>query len=84
MGTTLGFKTIKASYAEHRCSWCGESIRIGDTHEKWAWVDGGDIQTIRMHPECCKAQDESGDELFSLFVNERPVPASERKEGGET
>ena len=57
------------------CAWCGQTMHKGETvyHFKGMWQ--GDWQDWKMHNECSEAyyDDDSHDEGFSLYDNERPV-----------
>jgi len=68
-------KTVIAA-KQHRCTWCGQSIQKGESHEVWKSVDGSWF-TNRMHPECNKAlnaeMDYYGDDEYIAFSNERPT-----------
>lgn len=37
---------------EHRCSYCDGAIRKGSTYRRWASEDGGQVCTVRAHPDC--------------------------------
>lgn len=54
MNDSIGHKIRKAR-KEYDCQWCGEKINKGKEYESWAWVDGGDISTVRVHQECAEA-----------------------------
>jgi len=68
MGACTELETIKAARKQHRCSWCAEHIAAGDTYIRWRWFDGGDANTVKMHPECVEAMErflaEWGDDDF--------------------
>jgi len=49
----IGFKTQKA-IKRHVCNWCGTHILKGEMYGRWAWVDGGDISTVKAHDLCHK------------------------------
>jgi predicted RNA-binding Zn-ribbon protein involved in translation (DUF1610 family) len=36
----------------HRCSSCGELVRPGEKYRRWRCYDGGEVGTVKMHPEC--------------------------------
>ena len=40
---------------QHFCSWCGESILIGEIHQTRAGIFEGEFQHSREHLECLKA-----------------------------
>jgi len=58
MGAT-NRKEIKNAGKEHTCSWCGERIPQGSTFWRWRYFDGGDASTVKVHPECLAAGDQS-------------------------
>ena len=60
----------------HKCAWCGEEIPVGEIHRHEVSKYCGDFQNHRWHLECDEAAkksfDESFDEEFELYGNERP------------
>ena len=46
---------IKAAKKAHRCTWCSEKVKPGESYMRWRAFDGSDAWTIKMHPECDKA-----------------------------
>lgn len=36
----------------HRCSWCGETIKLGERYARYRYFDGADAGTVKMHEEC--------------------------------
>lgn len=51
--------TIRAAAKKHWCSWCGYPIDQGDSYVKWRVFDQGDAGTVKVHPECHEAIQES-------------------------
>lgn len=45
---------IKQSRKKHRCDWCGEEIKIGESYNKWMCAQDGSAETVKAHPECLK------------------------------
>lgn len=64
---------------EHQCTWCGQPIAKGESHQMWKSVDGGWF-TNRMHPECVQACNEEcsewNDDEYHPYDNERPAAQS--------
>jgi hypothetical protein len=46
---------IKASRIAKRCDWCSEMVEVGHPKVSYRWVDGRDVGTCNMHPECFDA-----------------------------
>ncbi len=57
-------KTVKARQ-QHRCEWCYEAILPGNNYIKWAWFDGGQASTVKVHPECHDAIGDLYDDEFT-------------------
>lgn len=55
----------------HRCTYCGQSISIGDLYLTWKSVDEGWF-TNKMHHECADDQAEWGDGEYMPYCNDRP------------
>lgn len=54
---------IRAARKRHRCDWCDTIIEAGRPYAKYRiYWDGDDASTIKMHPECLEACDESARE----------------------
>ena len=68
-------QTIKAARKRHRCTWCWERINVGDTYKRYRMFDGGDAQTIRMHPECLGAREAAAEEEGGWY---EWIPGEER------
>jgi len=54
MGTCTATSTYKAR-KRHVCDACGQAINPGDTYKRYRWFDGGDVGTVKAHPECYEA-----------------------------
>jgi predicted RNA-binding Zn-ribbon protein involved in translation (DUF1610 family) len=56
-------ETLKAR-KPHACMSCGEPISVGEEYNRWRCFDGGDVGTVKMHPECyaahCKNAESDG------------------------
>ena len=44
---------------EHKCSWCGEQIEIGETYYYQAGTYYGDFQVTKLHEDCDAACSEA-------------------------
>ena len=58
---------------DHRCEYCGEMILKDEKHMKFSGVYEGEFQNWRMHTECYDGWQNSNDEYFEPFSNERPI-----------
>lgn len=52
MSTYLSHKNGVKSKKRKLCCLCGEWIEIGEIKDTRTGVDGGDMWTMHMHPEC--------------------------------
>ncbi len=77
MSTVLSYKNGVIASKQYRCDLCGERIEAGEKYDRRSGVDGHDMWTTRMHPEC-HAFEESGvvDEEWYEDISD---PAFERK-----
>jgi len=66
MSEVIGYKKIKKCRKNHRCFWCGELITKGQPYVRWCWVDG-DLETIKVHPECRDAWNRVADEEGGFY-----------------
>jgi hypothetical protein len=71
---------------KHRCSWCGESIDVGESYKRYRYFDGGDVGTVKMHPECYEdmlecASYEGGWIEWGYGSCERPERAAQQSKG---
>lgn len=69
----ISTSTRKAA-KEFRCIWCGESINVGDTHQRTVSKYMGDFQDHRFHLECvtpCEEECAEMDGEFMPYENER-------------
>lgn len=54
-GQVIASKIHKATRKTHQCSWCCETVALGDRYERVRARDGGDIYTTHTHVECVEA-----------------------------
>ena len=47
--------TINKAQKNHICDWCGEKILTGESYQKWCYIDCGEAETVKAHPECFEA-----------------------------
>jgi hypothetical protein len=68
----------RTAHKPHRCIWCGESIKAGESYEDERSIYDGSHQTHRWHPEClADAQADwadGGDPEFMPWSSPRPEP----------
>lgn len=66
----------------HRCIWCGQDIKPGDTYRYQSGVFEGGMQSNHWHPECIvRAREDLPyiEDGFDPYVNERgDEPKGER------
>jgi hypothetical protein len=77
MGYSLIANSTQKAKKEHRCTWCGQQILVGDEYVRIRGVFEGEPQTDKLHPECDDAASEyfrewGADEGYSPYENERP------------
>ncbi len=74
MSATTEIEVIKSARKNHRCSYCGTRIVIGETYKRYRFFDGGDAGTVRIHPECLAAFDELDceDQQDGFYEGENP------------
>lgn len=69
--------TEHVAQKRHRCTWCWQTIAIGDQYKRYRYFDGGDAGTVKMHPECYGAMQEAAAEEGGFLEwtpgMERPV-----------
>ena len=58
--STFHQQAVKRSRKVRQCTWCGESVEIGQPYQSYRWADGGDAGTVILHPECGDAMDSAG------------------------
>ena len=65
--------TYKKARKVHRCTWCGEDIKVGEQYTTWKSVDDSWF-TSKMHPECRDDASEhvDGDMTYEPYEGERP------------
>lgn len=72
----------------HRCDWCWQFIEPNSAYSRYRFYNGGDVGTVKMHPECLDAMQEEATEEGGFIEwtpgQERPdraAIASARKQG---
>ncbi len=68
--------TTPKSRKPHRCMWCGESIQVGEVHNRETGTYYGEFQDNRFHSECFGPMQEhcqENDGEFFPYENERPT-----------
>lgn len=48
-------ETVKAAKKPHVCSWCGESIVVGESYKRWRCYGDSGVATLKAHTECFSA-----------------------------
>lgn len=68
---------------QHRCTYCGETIEVGDAYTHQTGVHDGHWFTSKLHDECFDDLCENGDGEYAPYSNDRPTlhKATEHKEG---
>lgn len=72
--SSAGVSTTHTAQKEHKCSWCGEKIEIGDKYHNWSVFDRG-VHRCKAHVECYVALSESPRDEYDMFSQQRGVPA---------
>ena len=54
--------TLHRAIKPHRCNWCWQHIVIGEQYKRYRFFNGGDVGTVKMHPECFDAMQEEAAE----------------------
>lgn len=76
-------KEVSHARTTHKCSWCGESIEIGEGYVHWTYFEDGECTKVKMHHECHLALDDEmrrnherdgQNYTFDFFINKRPPP----------
>jgi hypothetical protein len=49
--------TTQKALKSHLCSWCGQTIKAGESYKRYRWFNGGDAGTSKFHPECHEAME---------------------------
>lgn len=78
--TQLTAATPKAR-KEHRCTYCGQKILVGETYYRENGVYDGDMQSLAYHPECYEQEqkDHEGESFWEIDpfeCNERPTKSN--------
>lgn len=85
MSCTLIAETTQTAKKEHRCSWCGQQILVGESYLRSRVVFEGDPQTNKLHLECADAAAEDYREWGEGYVPyENARPAKSTTASGET
>lgn len=58
-------KSCPTARKEHRCSWCGGTIKVGEKYERSTLIYDGQIYDFVCHLECRKATG-----LLNMFDND--------------
>jgi len=67
---------------KHKCTYCAEPINAGDEYIYQRGNYDGNWYENKLHEECYIDLQESGDDSFLPYSNERPLPAALSQEGG--
>lgn len=71
---------------QHRCDWCWQFVNAGETYKRYRYYNGGDVGTVKMHPECHDVMQDEAREEGSWFEwtpgQERPAPSNRSITGG--
>lgn len=84
MSFTLIGESKQHARKEHRCSWCGQPIPIGEEYVRVRGVFEGNPLVNKLHPECddaAAADYREWGEGYSLYENDRPAKPAQA--GGE-
>lgn len=76
MSYTLLSDSWPTARKEHRCIWCGDPIKVGQTYRKEQSIFDGQFQHHKWHKECDEESCEyfaGGHEEFSPYENPRPL-----------
>jgi hypothetical protein len=65
--TVIGYKPSIKARKFHTCYWCGERIKKGEQYARWAWVENGVVDSIRVHPECKDAWHAAAEEEWGYY-----------------
>jgi hypothetical protein len=72
----IGDDETHTARKEHRCTWCGQTILIGEKYLKRRGVCDGDCSTVKHHMECeeaAAADWAEWGECYDMFSQERPA-----------
>lgn len=80
--------TAHVARKDHRCTWCWQRIKSGGTYQRYRFFDGGDVGTVKMHPECYGAMQELAAEEGGVIEwvpgMERPAAKTASHDTGES
>ena len=48
-------RNVKACKKPHRCFWCAEKVKAGESSVRYSGVYEGDFSSFHFHPECWEA-----------------------------
>jgi hypothetical protein len=71
---TLSVTHVRRAKLWHSCHWCAERIEEGQPYVRMTGIWDSAFQSNPMHPECLKALQESEEEYYTPFINERGTP----------
>lgn len=72
MGNFYNDHEHRRARKEHRCTYCGEMIPVGEVYVYQTGVYEESWYTSKMHDECFDAMTETGEEEYMPYSNERP------------
>ena len=65
---------------QHRCDWCWQFVNADETYKRYRYYNGGDVGTVKMHPECHDVMQDEAREEGGWFEwtpgQERPAPSN--------
>jgi len=73
--------TTHSAIKRHRCGWCWQFIEPSEQYTRYRFFDGGDVGTVKMHPECFQAMQNEAAEWGGYF---EWTPGQERPAKEET
>ena len=74
--TAIGDDSIHIAQKEHRCTWCGQPILMGEMYLKRRGICEDGPSTVKHHMECEEAADadwKEWGECYTMFEQQRPA-----------